>query len=293
MSYNRREFIQKGTASLTALSALGLSGQSQAASCKASDIVSMGRGQFRASRLGMGVGDGRGKYYLNMGQDTFTKLIRHGYDQGIGYFDMDACHIHGMMANALAGIERSTYTLVTGIRPTGENALDEMIPRYLKEFKTDYIDGVLIIAIGKADWADQFKACRDMLSHAKEKGWIKGHGVSVHGYEGLKTLAVDPWVDFALISCNHRGKWMDAPAGQEADEPQRRDFSVPVIQQIHAAGVGIASMKTFGADGFENAQERQKAIAFNLKLGCIDTMPIHFKNTTELDQTIALFESAG
>lgn len=290
MIHNRREFIQNGVVSIAALGSLAGMGEVYADSHKASEIVPFGRTHLPASRLGFGVGDGRGKVFLNMGQDRFTSLIRHALDRGIRYFDMDPSHIHGMMAKALQGIERSRYTLVTGTSRPKPDEIPGLIPRFLKELNTDYLDGMLITAIGRANWADEFKTLRDTLGEAKAKGQIRACGVSVHGLEGLKTLAFDPWVDFALISVNHRGIWMDGPEGEERSDIERRDLSLPVIQNIHQAGVGVASMKTFGATGFENEEERRKSIRFIIESGCVDTLPIRFENARQLDEVITMVE---
>lgn len=291
MPYNRREFIQQSAAAISTFTALPMQKQVHTASFSAAAITTLGRSGIKASRLGLGIGDGRGKLYLEMGQERFTRLIRHALDQGIRYFDMDPSHIHGMLAAALKGVDRSSYTLVTGISRPKKNELSSLIERYLNELKTDYIDGVLIIAVGKDDWAKEFRAYRDTLSEAKEKGYIVSHGVSVHGLDGLKTLIHDPWVEFGLISVNHRGVWMDGPAGQAMEDIDKRDLSVPVIQEIHRAGIGVASMKTFGATGFENTAERMKSLRFIRSIDCVDTMPVRFKTVEELEETVALMES--
>lgn len=291
MTYNRREFLQKGTASLAAFSALNLAPLARAGASKAREIVEFGRTKLTASRLGFGVGDGRGKVFQQMGQEAFTKLIRQALDRGIRYFDMDPSHIHAMLARALQGVDRNAYTLVTGTSRPKKEEYPQLIERYRKDLNVDCIDGVLITAVGKANWAEEFKDLRDTLGAAKEKGIIKACGVSVHGLEGLKTLAADPWVDFALIGVNHKGVWMDGPEGQELSDAQRRDLSMPVIQQIHNAGVGVASMKTLGATGFENAEERKKSVQFILRSGCVDTMPIRFETIQQLDEVIAMIET--
>jgi hypothetical protein len=104
--------------------------------------------------------------------------------------------------------------------------------------------------------------------------------------EGLKTLAQDPWVDFALISVNHKGYWMDAPAGEKLEAIERRNISMPHIHAIHKAGVGITSMKTFAANGFEKAGDRKECLRFIRDEGCVDSMPIRFKTQQELDEVI-------
>lgn len=288
--YTRREFIQSSAAALPILSGASVV---QANSPKASDVIELGRSRLPVSRLGFGAGDGRGKVFLEMGQNNFTRLIRYAYDRGIRFFDLDPSHIHEMMAKALHGVERSSYTLITGTSHRPHDELPGLIDRFRKELDTDYIDGVLITAISAGNWAEEFGPYRDILSQAKADGRIKAHGVSVHGMDALLTLEHDPWVEFALISFNHKGVYMDSPLGVEWTLEQQRDESLPVIQRIHAAGIGVTSMKTFGANGFDNSEERRECIRFILRQGCVDSMPIRFKRTDHLDEVIAMIEEGA
>jgi predicted aldo/keto reductase-like oxidoreductase len=174
-----------------------------------------------------------------------------------------------------------------------------MIERFRKELKTDYLDAILAGAILTREWATEGKWAerRDLLSVAKQRGWIKAHGVSVHGWEALKSIATDPWVELALVSCNHKGAWMDAPAGKEATEIERRDLSVPIIRDIHAAGIGTAGMKIFSHSGYRDsanpAEERLNAIRYVISLRTIDTLPILCESIQEFDEVTAMINKVG
>lgn len=297
----RREFLKQGTLSLAVLA-----GGSRPASAleierprRAEDIVTLGRSKLVASRQGLGFGDGKGESVQKMGQAGFTRLVRHALDQGVRYFDLLPGPAHEMLATALQGVPREKYTLVTNFRHPVESNPAKMIECYLKELKTDYLDGVLVGAILTKDWAteDRWAERRDLLSAAKQCGRVRAHGVSVHSWEALNSLATDPWVELALVSCNHRGTWMDAPAGRQVSDLERRDLTVPVIAKIHAAGIGVAGMKIFSHSGYRDAEnpadERRKAIRFVMGLGAIGTMPILCESIEEFDEVTKMINNVG
>jgi aryl-alcohol dehydrogenase-like predicted oxidoreductase len=204
-----------------------------------------------------------------------------------------------MLAEALKGVPRERYTLVTNFRHPEEQDPAKMVERFLKELKTDYLDAVLAGAILTKDWATESKWAerRDLLSAAKQAGRIKAHGVSVHGFEALQSLPADPWVELALVSCNHKGTWMDAPAGKQATEIERRDLSVPLIHNIHAAGIGTAGMKIFSHSGYRDssnpAEERSNAIRYVMSLGSIDTLPIMCESIHEFEEVRGIINGVG
>ncbi|MBL9134977.1 MAG: aldo/keto reductase [Verrucomicrobiales bacterium] len=295
----RREFLKQGTLSLAVLAGGSPFPSAVGRRLRADDVVTLGRSKLLASRQGLGLGDGKGESVQKIGQTGFTKRVRHALDQGIRYFDLLPGPAHEMLAAALKGVPRESYTLVTNFRHPVETNPAKMIECYLKELKTDYLDGVLVGAILTKDWAteDRWAERRDLLSAAKQCGRVRAHGVSVHSWEALNSLATDPWVELALVSCNHRGTWMDAPAGSQVTDLERRDQSVPVIARIHAAGIGVAGMKVFSHSGYRDtekpAEERRKAIRFVLGLGTVDTLPILCESIEEFDEVTAMINEVG
>lgn len=291
LQISRREFAKVGVGLLASWSGAPLHATAAQSPAVASGVVSLGRAKILASRQGFGVGDGKSEAFKAMGQGGFTRLVRHALDHGVRYFDMLPGPAHEMVAVALKGVPRDRYTLVTNFRHPEEQDASKMLDRFLRELQTDYMDAVLVGAILTQDWAKESKWAerRDLLSAAKQSGKVKAVGVSVHGWEAMRSVPGDPWVEMAMVSCNHRGDWMDAPSGKSLTAAQRRDASIPLIAEIHAAGIGLAAMKVFAHTGYRDTQdpagERSKAIQFVLGLGVIDTLPIACESTQEFDET--------
>ena len=81
----RREFLRTGLAAgtLAMSGALPLAAQRG----KATDLVTLGRSGVKVTRLAFGTGSFSGRVQRELGQDGFTRLVRHAYDSGIRFFE--------------------------------------------------------------------------------------------------------------------------------------------------------------------------------------------------------------
>lgn len=247
------------------------------------------------SRLGFGLGVTFGKIYHEMGQSAFNRLIHCAYDLGIRYFDLAGdiyTGMHLMLGEALKGIERESYSLITQTgRPT-EESVPELLTRYQKELRTEYIDAILKTSIKKSDWAERDAEVRADLSAAKEKGIIRAHGVSCHALPALETVANDDWVEVGLLRLNHKGYNMDGPTGKYL-EPSSLKAVIPHIEAIHQAKKGVIAMKVFGGDGFSSNEERQRSIQYVLTVGCVDALVVGLRAEAEIRDVISMIEASG
>jgi hypothetical protein len=89
-----------------------------------------------------------------------------------------------------------------------------------------------------------------------------------------------------MIRMNHNGTRMDTPDVHE--NPARGNVREVVAntKKVHAKGVGVISMKLVGEGQFTKAEDRDAAMKFAMDLGCVDTVTLGFKNTTEIDEAI-------
>src|SRR5580658_5746068 len=81
----------------------------------ATDWVTLGNSGVKVTRLAFGTGTHGGKVQRDLGQEEFTRLVRHAYDQGIRFFETAESYkgMHEMLAVALTGIPRDSYRLLT------------------------------------------------------------------------------------------------------------------------------------------------------------------------------------
>ena len=107
--HSRRDFL-KGT--LAAGVVAGHPRWAEAATKRsATDWVTLGHSGVKVTRLAFGTGSYGGKVQRELGQEKFTRLVRHAYDRGIRFFETADAYseMHEMLAIALRGC-RATPT---------------------------------------------------------------------------------------------------------------------------------------------------------------------------------------
>src|SRR6476620_11490775 len=108
---SRRNFLKTGLAA----GALATTGRLPiyAAGGTATDWVTLGKSGVKVTRLAFGTGTFSGRTQRELGQDQFTRLVRHAYDRGIRFFETAESYgdMHRMLGIALKGVPRDSYRL--------------------------------------------------------------------------------------------------------------------------------------------------------------------------------------
>src|SRR5512134_1296194 len=161
--HSRRDFL-KGT--LAAGVVAGHPRLADAAAKKsATDWVTLGNSGVKVTRLAFGTGSWGGKVQRELGQDRFTRLVRHAYDRGIRFFETADAYseMHEMLAIALRGLPRDSYRLMTKMRLREPDDPKATIDRFRRELESEYFDILLLHCVRVPDWADQYARLRDAL----------------------------------------------------------------------------------------------------------------------------------
>ncbi len=282
---SRRRFLNTGLAAgmLAGTNVLPL----QAARGKATDWVTLGKSGVKVTRLAFGTGTMSGRTQRELGQDQFTRLVRHAYDNGIRFFETAESYgdMHRMLGVALKGIPRDSYRLMSkvttrdGVDP--QTKLDEL----RKLANTDYFDVMLLHYQHVATWPTDTARWQDGILEAKVKKAVVGHGASVHGLPALRRFPQNKWLEIAMIRMNHNGTKMDAE-----EYNTRGAGNVPEVvthtKQVHSEGMGVISMKLIGEGAFTRREDRQAAMKFAFQHAGVDSVTVGFKNTAEIDEAI-------
>src|SRR5580692_9089282 len=211
MAYcSRRNFLKAGLAAgvLTGTGSLRL----RAARGTATDWVTLGKSGVKVTRLAFGTGTFSGRTQRELGQDQFTRLVRHAYDRGIRFFETSETYgeMHKMLGVALQGIPRDSYRLMSkvttceGVDPSAK--IDEL----RKLANTDYFDIMLMHYQHVATWPSDTARWQDGIAEAQVKKAVIGRGASVHGLPALRQFPGNQWLEIAMIRMNHKGSHMDA-----------------------------------------------------------------------------------
>jgi len=285
MKIARRTFLKQSMIGLGGL-LLGCRRQTESQSAAFWDPyekTSLGRTGLRLSRVGWGTGMRGSRRMSNqtrLGKEKFNELARGCFERGVCWFDAaDLYGSHSYLADALEGIRREEYALVSKIwlgwgglpEPERPDA-DVVVGRFLKELRTDYIDLVLLHCMAAPDWPDRHEKQMEILDRLKTQGVIRAHGISCHSLPALQAAAVHPWVDSIHTRINPFGVQMDA-------EP---DQVVPVLQEAHRSGKGVIGMKIIGEGAFRNSPlKRSQSVDFVFNLGCVDAVVVGFESLQE------------
>jgi aryl-alcohol dehydrogenase-like predicted oxidoreductase len=292
MKIKRREFLKRsalGVGGMILAPSLAPAIQPGLTSYEPYESVTLGKTKLKFSRVCIGTGMRGGKRESNhtrMGKEKFEALLKGAHDRGVTWFDLaDLYGTHPYVMPALQGIPRDKFGIVTKLwfRPGGlpeseRPDADEVVPRFLKELKTDYIDLMLLHCVTSAKWPEELRKQMDILSKFKEKGAIRALGVSCHSLEALEAAVTEPWVESVHARINPYGMSMDGA-------PEK---VVPVLKRLHAAGKAIVGMKLIGEGKLRDDDEkRDESVRYVLGLGCVDILNVGFEKLEEVDDFAA------
>jgi predicted aldo/keto reductase-like oxidoreductase len=281
--FTRREFLKTGLAAGTfAMSGSPLLAQRGSAT----DMVTLGRSGVKVTRLAFGTGTISGQVQRALGQDGFTRLVRHAYDRGIRFFETAESYgeMHRMLGIALKGLPRDSYQLMSkvttrdGVDP--RQKLDEL--RGLAN--TEYFDIMLMHWQHTATWPTDTARWQDGILEAQSRKVVISHGASVHGLPALRRVPGNNWLDVAMIRLNHTGKSMDAEE-YATQGPGNVPEVVTHVKEVRKEGLGVISMKLVGEGTFDR-EDRRKAMRFAFRDAGVDCVTVGYKSAAEIDEAI-------
>ena len=260
-----------------------------AAKRSATDWVPLGNSGVKVTRLAFGTGTHGGRVQRELGQDQFTRLVRHAYDSGIRFFESADNYegMHEMLAIALKGIPRDNYRLMTKFKWREAENPRATLDRFRTELNSEYFDIVMLHNVRTPLWPTELERLRDSFSQMKEKKILHAHGASCHGLLPLRAFPGNKWLDVALLRVNHNGARMDSLKG-DSTGAERGDVTEVTarIQQISGQGTGVIGMKLVGEGLFRDPEEREASLKYVLGLGTVNAMTMGFKSPAEIDEAI-------
>ena len=284
-NYSRRNFLRTGLAAgvLAATGRLPL----RAARGSATDWVAMGKSGVKVTRLAFGTGTFAGRTQRELGQDQFTRLVRHAYDRGIRFFETAESYgeMHKMLGEALKGVPRDTYRLMSKVTTRDGVSPREKIDELRKLANTDYFDVMLLHYQHVATWPADTVRWQDGILEAKSSKVVVAQGASVHGLPALRQCPGNKWLEIAMVRMNHKGTKMDAE-DYNTNEPGNVSEVVAHTKQVRTEGMGVISMKLVGEGAFTTREDRREAMRFAFNDAGVDCVTLGYKNTAEVDEAI-------
>jgi aryl-alcohol dehydrogenase-like predicted oxidoreductase len=282
--FTRREFLKTGLAAGT----LAVSGVVPLGARRrsATDVVTLGRSGVKVTRLAFGTGSFSGQVQRDLGQDGFTRLVRHAYDRGIRFFETAESYgeMHRMLGVALKGIPRDSYQIMSKV--TTRNGVDpqQKFDELRRLANTEYFDIMLLHWQHTATWPVDTARWQDGILEAQSRKIVVSHGASVHGLPALRRVPGNNWLQVAMIRVNHTGKSMDAE-DYATQGPGNVPEVVTHVQEVRKEGMGVIAMKLAG-EGTFNREDRQKAMRFAFQNAGVDCVTVGYKSPAEVDEAI-------
>jgi predicted aldo/keto reductase-like oxidoreductase len=286
--FTRRNFLKSTVAASVFAGTAGAAPAGTTGKRAATDWVTLGNSGIKVTRLAFGTGTHGGRVQRELGQEQFTRLVRHAYDSGIRFFETAESYngMPQMLAAALKGIPRDSYKLMTKIRSRDVQNPQANIDDVRTALNSEYVDILLLHCVRTLGWPEEFKRLRDAFSEAKQKKIVLAHGASCHGLLPLRNFPGNDWLDVALLRVNHDGTRMD---NLESETKEKGDVPVVTsqIRKIHGQGTGVIGMKLMGEGTFNTPEQRDAALKYVMKLGTVDAVTIGYKAPSEIDEAIA------
>ena len=280
----RREFLQTGLAAGTVAVSGSLPLIAQRGS--ATDMITLGRSGVRVTRLAFGTGTISGRVQRDLGQDGFTRLVRHAYDRGIRFFETAESYgeMHRMLGIALQGIPRDSYQLMSKVTTRDGVDPQQKIDELRRLANTDYFDIMLLHWQHTATWPADTARWQDAILEIQSRKAVLSHGASVHGLPALRRVPGNNWLQVAMIRMNHTGKSMDAE-DYATQGPGNVTQVVTHVQEVRKEGMGVISMKLAGEGTFDREARRQ-AMRFAFRNAGVDCVTVGYKSPAEVDEAI-------
>ena len=289
----RRRFLKTGLAGaglLVASPRLTLGREAARPALKSgADTVTLGRTGVTTSFLAFGTGmngGNRASDLTRLGQTEFTRILRRGLDEGVRFLDTaDLYGTHPFVKEAVKGVPRDRYTLLTKIWPNKEDWVTpsggarEEVNRFRRELGTDTLDICLIHCMLNERWPEDLARVRDELSKLKEEGAVRAVGVSCHDHGALRRAAELPWVDVILARINHRG-------GAQFSCDDTAEEVAKTLRRARANGKAVVGMKIFGAGTLTRPEDREASLRYVLGNGLVDAMTIGMTAPGQMDDNL-------
>jgi 1-deoxyxylulose-5-phosphate synthase len=247
------------------------------------DKVRLGKTGLKVSVVGIGTGSigyARHSNQTRLGQEGFTRLIRHSLDQGINFFDLaDAYGSHEPFKTAMKGVPRDRYILQTKTDSRSGQGAREDIDRFLRELETDYIDSLIIHCVTIPDWPTRYREVMDVFTEAKKKGKIRSCGITCHNFGALENALASDWVELNQVRWNPRASHMDNDV-----ETVRALFA-----KMRGKGQGMIGMKVVDQGDIINgsrAMSPEDCFKFQVASGVVDAFVVGVENIEQIDQLL-------
>jgi 1-deoxyxylulose-5-phosphate synthase len=252
----------------------------------ANDVIELGPGKVKVSRLAIGTGTfGRGRSSNQMrklGAEGLSDLFWYAHDNGVFFWDSaDGYGSHDAIKAGLKKVPREKVTIMTKSDARTVKEIKDDLERFRQEMATDYIDIVLLHGRRDPKWDEVDRGLMDVLSEAKEKKIVHSVGISCHSVPAMQVAVKSKWLEVFLCPINFSGARMDGPI----------ETVLSLMAEMKAAGKGILGMKILGEGQLRDRVD--DALRFTLTKDVVNAFTIGAESRDELKDLMARIPKAS
>jgi len=247
------------------------------------DQVTLGKSGIKISLVGIGTGSGGWAGRSNqtrLGQEEFTREMRHALDNGITFFDLaDQYGSHPYFNKAMKGVSRDKYVIQTKTTSRNPERARADIDRFLTELNTDYIDSLIIHNVTDGNWTTNLRGVMDVFEEAKKAGKIRARGVTCHSFPALQAAEASDWVQINQVRWNQRESHMDADV----------ETARALFKKMRSKGQGMIGMKVVGQGSLVQggrALTPEECFRFQIESGVVDAFVIGVEKIAHIDDLL-------
>lgn len=219
-----------------------------------------------------------GPLQANLSLAEGAAVIRAAVDQGVTFIDTaDLYGTYPYIREALKGCAREVAVASKSYAYTAEG-MASSLEKARRELDRDVVDIFLLheqesILTVKGHWE-----AVEYLLEAKAKGRVRAVGLSTHRVAGVEAVLATPELEVVHPLFNLAG--LGIGDGAAADMYR-------AIEQAHAAGKGVYTMKPLGGGNLVGRTE--EALNFVLEKPAIDAIALGMRTTAEVEMNLRLF----
>ncbi|MDB5096477.1 MAG: aldo/keto reductase [Cyanobacteria bacterium RYN_339] len=209
--------------------------------------------------------------------DALGSLLVEAHRLGVTFWDTaDNYNTYAHVAWALARLPRNEVVITSKTHAATAVGARASLDEALRELGTDYLDVMLLHEPDSPEEFEERRAALQELHKAKREGKIRSVGLSTHAILTLEHVAGLADIEVILTNFNVAEDHMDAGI----------EHYRAAMQQAHAAGQGVVSMKTLGEGRL--AHRKQETITYSLSQPFIHSVVVGMMNAHELDENVAI-----
>ncbi len=207
-------------------------------------------------------------------------LMERAYREGVNFFDTAELYDNYHFFKALLErVPRDEIVIATKSYAYDETTARTSLDKALHEMGTDYVDFFLLHEQESIHTLRGHSGAVDYFKKAKERGLIRGFGISTHHIAALEGALKTPGIDVVMAITNEKGLGI-------ADGTMAQ--SLPLLRALKARGALVYGMKPLGGGHF--IKDYEAAMAYVRGLDCLDAVAVGMQSVDEILANTLLFK---